>query len=196
MPLEYVYVQSALATVGGNMGIEAIVGALESVQDPAKSNLIAIQQSIEAAHEAKLANNFEISVSKASELSAMDLQAPLGATEVRAYNTTGATELNLYPEDKGSTIGTNTLTYLESFSNRAKQFDLKGMGDIASIDKAPDQKASATTDVKDDGVIRDLGTNQAIQYMKDTFRFAIESEFISAVSTRTSKTFNDLMKGQ
>lgn len=178
------------------MGIEAIVGALESVQDPAKSNLIAIQQAMEAAHEAKLANNFEISASRVSEISATDLQSPLGANEVRTYNTTGATELNLYPKDNGSTIVTNTLAYLEGFSDRAKQFDLKGMGDLASIDKSPNQKTSAATKVKDESVIGDLGTNQAIQYMKDTFRFAIESEFISAVSTRTSKTFNDLMKGQ
>lgn len=186
------------------MSVDGGIGAVEAIGQAAKQNPAAeIQQPVQVAGDAKLAQSFELGLVKASEATAVNFQAVEEArrktVEASAHSHVAeATQIEIRPADDQGGLGKGLSNYMEGLQGRTAAYPnelerfISSVGDIPNFGAAPFGEKL--------GGLSDSGTPlkaaDALHIMERSFQFAVEASLVSNASQHSTKVLDDLLKGQ
>ena len=185
------------------MNSDALVIAVEAINKDA-SGLTSTHTAVAQANQAISAAHYEMALAKVAD--APPVQGP-AATGDKAVAQVGLDpiptdrplyEFTLHPMGDNQTLQRRVTDYLEGFSGRASSYasEIKSM-----FPAAPSSGGGAVAGavnasgapISPDGA---MSAETAMKLMKRTFEFAVEVEFVSSASQKSTKVVNELMKGQ
>ena len=184
------------------MNSDALVIAVEAINKDA-SRLTSTHTVVAQANQAISAAHYEMALAKVAD--APPVQGPTAAGD-RAVAQVGLDpipadrplyEFTLHPMGDNQTLQRRVTDYLEGFSGRASSYasEIKSMFPAAPSGGgvvAGTVNASGAP-ISPDGA---MSAETAMKLMKRTFEFAVEVEFVSSASQKSTKVVNELMKGQ
>jgi hypothetical protein len=187
------------------MSNELAVQALEAAEFGPKQQIAVLNQQMQAATQAAAAQRFEMGLTRASETAASTFEglqdSARKSTETassHAIKVQDIPQFELKPSfGSDNKLGEKFKDYMEGFNQRATQLPnevneyISGGG--KSVDSVPSLEATEHGPQSNGGPLTPQG---ALELMRKSFEFRVETEVVTAVSRNTTKVINDLMKGQ
>jgi hypothetical protein len=181
------------------MSTEAGLAAAAAIDTAESQNTAAFSQAIQVAQQLTTAQNFELSINEAAQSlqtgAAACQQADLACRKAAIqYNEPASQfipEMQVLPADNSNDLGKRVISFVDQFSQRAKNFSAELDGAVTKIDGAslPSAATSSTP-------AQTFGIADSLKLMQRTYEFALETYLISNASSLSTRIFNQLMKEQ
>lgn len=174
-------------------GFEAgAVAAIDAVQGQDKSGHT---DAIRVAQQIQGAQSFEASLERMSQVSpngaASCQQGELNCKKTALASNAPAQvqEAAMYRPDSASNLGQSLLSYMDKYSEKARNYS-------AELNSAFSGNAQAPAGAAGAGNPAPINPTDALKLMAKTFEFSIETHLITNISSTSSNIFNSLMKEQ
>jgi hypothetical protein len=180
------------------MSSEAGLAALAAIDSTDSQNTTTFNQVIQAAQQWNEAQNFELGISEAAEslqtgavaCQQADLSCRGTAIDHNGSYTRIIPEVQVRPIDGSSDLGQQVITYVDQYSQRAKNYSSEIDNAVTKIEQAPPSATDLTP------IAPPFDPATALKLLQHTYEFALETYLISNASSLSTRIFNQLMKEQ
>lgn len=193
------------------MSADSALAAIQAIEgSTVKQSLGTQNQAIHTAHQAALAQRFEHGLVRASEVSASSFQA---MTESRRksvdagyqdrFKTSDIAQIEVRPSQDSDRLMQEMGSYLDGLHQRNTDFYQRA-SELATTKPAPEgttavSKPENLTDAaiaKKSDAAGEFTPAQIFKMTIDSYKHGLEVKLVSKLANKSSRTVNDLMKGQ